>query len=235
MAKRVAEVGLKATMSLAGRVANPKPQPIPVRVGGFGGADGLADYLRAECITHVIDATHPFAAQMSTNAVMACHKAGVPLLALTREPWRAGEGDRWTRVPTIAAAADALKQPVRRVLLAIGRMHLDMFAGLSQHHFLLRLVDKPTGPLPFDNYRAIIARGPFSFDDDLALLRENQIDLVVSKNAGGQGARAKIDAARELGIEVIIIDRPEIPARTDLHSVEAAMDWLGNHSADRGV
>lgn len=235
LAKRLDENGIPATMSLAGRVANPKPQPIPVRIGGFGGADGLANFLHSESITHVIDATHPFAAQMSANAVAGCASAGVPLVALTRAPWQAQNRDRWTHVPTLEAAAQALQQPARRVLLAIGRMHLDLFAGLPQHHFLLRLVDKPIGPLPFDDYHTIVARGPFSVDNDLALLREHEIDLVISKNAGGHGARSKIDAARELGIEVIMIDRPYIPTRTELHSVDAVMDWLTHQSADRGV
>lgn len=222
-------------MSLAGRVETPKPQPIPVREGGYGGAEGFAQYLTAGGFTHVVDATHPFAAQMSQNAVMGCSMAGIPLVALTREAWIAQSGDRWTNAPSIEAAASSLAQTSRRILLAIGRMHLDSFAGNPQHFYLVRLVDKPAVELPFPNREVIVARGPFSYVEDLALLREHQIDLVVSKNSGGTGARSKIDAARTLGIDVLMINRPNLPDRTEVHSVDEVMDWIGSHNADRGV
>ena len=222
-------------MSLAGRVETPKSQPIPIREGGFGGVGGLAKFLTDGGFTHVIDATHPFAAQMSRNAVEACATADISLVALTREAWVAQSGDRWTNVPSIDAAAAMLDQYSRRILLAIGRMHLDSFSGNPQHFYMLRLVDQPAVQLPFPSYDIIVARGPFSYVDDLALLRENQIDLVVSKNSGGTGARAKIDAARTLGIEVLMIDRPNLPARTEVHSVDEVMDWITSHDADRGV
>lgn len=234
LARKVAEAGISAVMSFAGRVESLKPQPLDVRVGGFGGAEGLVTYLQEHAVTRVIDATHPFAAQMSRNTVEACHIAGVPLAALTREPWVAQRGDRWTHVDSIEAAAKVLNCPARRVFLAVGRMHLAAFAGNPQHFYLLRLVDQPDGPLGFPNAEAIVACGPFSFEDDLALLRKHRIDLVVSKNAGGTGARAKIDAARELGVEVLMIDRPSLPERLELHSVDDAMDWLV-HPTDLGV
>lgn len=234
LARKVAEAGIPAVMSFAGRVDSLKPQPLPVRVGGFGGVDGLTDYLSENAITRVIDATHPFAAQMSRNAVEACRLAGVPLTALTREPWVKQSGDRWIRVDSIASAAKALAGPPRRVFLAVGRMHLSEFSINPQHFYLLRLVDRPTAPLSFPNSEAIIARGPFSFNDDLELLKKHNIDLVVSKNAGGTGSRSKIDAARELGIEVLMIDRPSLPERAELHSVDDAMRWLA-HPTDLGV
>lgn len=235
LAKRVAGDGVNAVMSLAGRVENPKPQPIPVREGGFGGADGFARFISAQGFTHVIDATHPFAAQMSRNAVEGCATAGVPLVALTRQPWVTQAGDNWRYVDSIESAADALSGQSRRVMLAIGRMHLDAFAGNPQHFYLLRLVDKPTEPLSFPDCEVIVDRGPFGFDNDLALLRDHQIDVIVSKNSGGSGARAKIDAARALGIEVIMIQRPAVPARTEVHSVGEVMDWIASHDTDRGV
>lgn len=235
LAKRVASEGIKATLSLAGCVENPKPQPIPVREGGFGGASGFAHFLSENVFTHVIDATHPFAAQMSRNAVEGCAKAGVPLMALTRAPWIAKSGDRWTHTTSIAAAAETLDTKARRVMLAIGRMHLAEFSDAPQHFYLLRLVDAPTEALPFPNCEVIVDRGPFSLENDLDLLRRHNIDLIVSKNAGGTGARAKIDAARELGIEVLMIKRPELPERPEAHSVDRVMDWLRSHDTDRGV
>ncbi len=235
MARKVSEAGIAATMSFAGRVETVKSQPIPIRIGGFGGAVGFASYLKEHRVTHVVDATHPFAAQMSRNAVQACSDACVPLAAFAREPWKATDGDRWTSVQSIPDAVAALDCPPRRVFLAVGRMHLPEFAVNPQHFYLLRLVDAPSEPSALPNAEVIVARGPFEFADDLELLRRHKIDLVVSKNAGGSGARAKIDAARELGIEVLMIDRPGIPPRTEIHGVEEVMRWLADHPTDLGV
>lgn len=233
MARALAEARLPAIFSYAGRTAAPVAQPLPMRVGGFGGAEGLARYLRAEAISHVIDATHPFAAQMSRNAVQATAATGTALIALERAPWQAGPGDRWTRVGDLDAAAAALPETAARVFLAIGRQHLAAFAGHPQHHFLLRLVDPPES-LPLPQAEAVIARGPFTLEDDLALMRRHGTQVVVAKNAGGEGARAKLDAARALGLPVILIDRPGIPARPRAETPEAVMGWLG-HPADLGV
>lgn len=219
-------------LSYAGRVESPRAQPIPTRTGGFGGAEGLARFLTDGGFTRLIDATHPFAAQMSRNAIAAADLAGIPLIALEREPWQATAGDTWISVPDIAAAALALPEAPARVFLAIGRMHLDQFAQAPQHHYLLRLVDQPEA-LPLPDAHAIIARGPFGLADDLALLRTHRITHIVAKNAGGHGARAKIDAARELGLPVIMIDRPALPYRRIARSVDEVMAWL--HSTDLGV
>lgn len=241
LARAVAAAGLRGTVSLAGRVARPAPLPLPARIGGFGGAAGLSAHIRAEGITHLIDATHPFAAQISANAAEACARTGAALLALTRPPWRETAGDRWTRVADMAGAVAALDGPPRRVMLAVGRMHLADFAAQPQHRYLLRLVDAPTAPLPLPHARAIIARGPFEEADDRALMQAEGIEIVVSKNSGGTGAAAKIAAARALGLPVIMIDRPALPARREVHSVAAAMAWLGHAPAspdagvDRGV
>lgn len=219
-------------LSYAGRVESPRAQPIPTRTGGFGGAEGLARFLTDQGFTRLVDATHPFAAQMSRNAVQAAALASVPLIALEREAWQPVAGDRWLRVADIAGAAAALPDAPARVFLAIGRMHLDQFAGAPQHHYLLRLVDQPSG-LPLPDAHAIIARGPFGLADDLALLRDHRISHIVAKNAGGDGARAKIDAARELGLPVIMIDRPALPYRRIARSVDEVMAWL--HATDLGV
>lgn len=235
LARKLSETGVQAVMSFAGRVEALKPQPLPTRVGGFGGADGLAAYIRENRITHVIDATHPFAAQMSCNAIEACAKTGTPLITLTRAPWMPTEEDRWTKAVDIADAAAQLAGAPRRIFLAVGRMHLAEFTHNPQHFYLLRLVDQPTEALAFPDHHAIIARGPFSYEDDLALLRQYGIDLVVSKNAGGSGSRSKIDAARDLGIEVLMIDRPDIPPRHEVHSADEVMRWLLDHPTDLGV
>lgn len=227
MARALAEAGADAVYSYAGRTETPVAQPLPVRVGGFGGVAGLADYLTAEAITHLIDATHPFAAQMSRNAVAACAIAEVNLIALEREPWQAQEGDRWTHVPDLAAAVTALGMAPRRVFLAIGRQSLDAFAGAPQHHYLLRLVDPPTAPLPLPQTEAVIARGPFAVADDLALLQARRIEVIVAKNAGGAGAEAKLIAARELGLPLVLIDRPQVPDRQVVRAVGEVMGWLG--------
>jgi precorrin-6A/cobalt-precorrin-6A reductase len=230
LAGAVAERGLTATLSYAGRTANPRAQPIPVRVGGFGGVAGLERYIRDHRVTHLIDATHPFAATMSAHAVAAAQAAGVPLLALTRPAWQPLPGDRWHGVPDIAAAVTALSGPARRVMLALGRMHVETFAAQPQHRYLLRFVDSPDVPPALPDHRLVVDRGPFTVEGDMRLMQEHGIDLIVCKNAGGTGAEAKIVAARRLGLPVLMIDRPFIPARATVHEIGEVMDWLG-HSA----
>ncbi len=234
MAKTLAKQGIPATYSYAGRVDNPRPQPLPVRVGGFGGVEGLVGYLRDHAITHVVDATHPFAAQMSTNAIAACREAAVPLSALTRPSWCAQDSDRWQHVPDLEAAVAALDGPKRRVFLAVGRLHLEEFAAQPQHHFLLRLVDEPD-TLPLPDCDVIVSRGPFTEAEDRALLQSHRIELVVSKNSGGTGARAKLDAARALGVPVLMIDRPTLPQRTELSNVAQVLDWVAHSGVNLGV
>ncbi|MEP3640118.1 MAG: cobalt-precorrin-6A reductase [Paracoccaceae bacterium] len=235
LCQRLAEDGITGTVSFAGRVKRPVRQPLPQRVGGFGGVDGLAEYLRVNGISHVIDATHPFAAQMSMNAIGACAQVNIPLIALTRMPWQAQAGDQWTNVSDMAAAVEALNGTPKRVLLAVGRMHLAEFAPNPQHFYLLRLVDPPAFEVPFSRHAIVVDRGPFSIDADLDLMKAHDIDLVVSKNSGGVGAYAKIAAARALGLPVVMIDRPSIPWRLEAHSVDAVMDWLPHALTDRGV
>jgi precorrin-6A/cobalt-precorrin-6A reductase len=225
VAQAIAKAGLSGVYSYAGRTEVPMGQPIHMRVGGFGGVAGLCAYLQAEGITHVIDATHPFAAQMSSNAVAACAATGTPLIALERAPWMPGEGDRWTHVADIQAAVAALAGLPQRVFLAIGRQHIDAFAAQPQHRYLLRLVDDLTGPLPFPA-EVVVARGPFDVAGDTTLMRDHGTEVVVAKNAGGKGAVAKIAAARALGLPVVMIDRPVIPPRPVVQGVAAVMAWL---------
>ena len=234
LARALAENGMDAVYSYAGRTLDPVAQPLPLRVGGFGGVAGLVAYLKEAGVTHVVDATHPFAIGMSGNAVLACAEAGVALLTLERPAWLPGPGDHWTSVAAGAAAAAALPHVPTRVFLAIGRQTLADFAGAPQHHYLLRLVDQPAGPLPLPRVKVVLGRGPFRLEDDLELMRRHGTEVVVTKNSGGDGARAKLDAARLLGLAVIIIDRPARPDRPAVTTVAEVMAWLG-HAAPRGV
>jgi precorrin-6A/cobalt-precorrin-6A reductase len=228
---------IDAVLSYAGRTESPTPPPIPWRVGGFGGIDGLADYLRKEKIARVIDATHPFAAQMSAHAVGACAVAGVPLLALERPPWQRVSGDRWIEVDNLAAAAEALGAARRRVFLGIGRQHLKVFAAHPQHFYLVRLVDPPRAPLPLAGAEVIVARGPFDLAGDLIMLTAHRIEIVVARNAGGDAASAKIEAARDLGLPVMMVRRPFSPAREKVETIAEVLRWLGHDEtpAERGV
>jgi len=232
-----AEPRIDAVLSFAGRTDNPRPPPIPWRVGGFGGVQGLIAYLRAERIDRVVDATHPFAAQMSRHAVEACDVAGVPLLAMERAPWRAGEGDHWIEVDDLPAAALVLGAEPRRVFLGIGRQNLDVFAAHPKHAYLVRLVDPPRAALPLPKADVIVARGPFDRAIDRAMLEAHRIEIVVAKNAGGDAAVAKIEAARDLGLPVVMVRRPAVPARRTAATVDDVMTWLGHDEAlsERGV
>lgn len=234
LALALAERGDRAVLSYAGRVAQPKAQPIAVRVGGFGGVPGLVRYLRDQGVTHLVDATHPFAAQMSSNAITASTQTGVPLLALTRAAWQPVPGDCWQTVADLSTAVAALSGPPQRVMLALGRMHLAAFAAQPQHHYILRLIDVPDNPPPLPQHTAIISRGPFDVASDTALLREHRIDIVVCKNAGGTGAQAKLHAARLLGLPVVMVARPVIPARREVTRVEQVLQWI-DHSPNHVV
>ena len=230
LATALAERGERAVLSYAGRVAQPKAQPISVRVGGFGGVAGLLAYLRSQRISHLVDATHPFAAQMSRHAVAAAAQAGVPLLALSRPPWLPSPGDRWQALGSMAAAVAALAGPPQRVMLALGRLHLAEFAAQPQHHYLLRLVDVPEQMPPLPLHTALIARGPFDLAGDTALLLAHRIDCIVCKNAGGSGAQAKLLAARALGLPVLMVQRPPRAACHAVGSVAEVLQWLLFHA-----
>jgi precorrin-6A/cobalt-precorrin-6A reductase len=228
LAQAVARAGFDAVFSYAGRVAKPKEQPLPTRVGGFGGVDGLATYLRDNSITHVVDATHPFAAQMSWNAYHACAQEGVALIALTRPAWQAQAGDDWLHVADIEGAVAALDGAEKRVLLALGKLNLPAFAAQSQHHYILRLVDQPEVAPAVPHHTVVVARGPFDVAGDRALMEQHGVEVVVCKNAGGLGAEAKLHAARALSIPVIMIDRPDLPPRAAVATPEAVLAWVNN-------
>lgn len=238
LARLLAAKGIAATLSYAGRTQSPHSQPVPVRIGGFGGIAGLANHLRDHRVTHLVDATHPFAATMSANAIQAARLTGTPHIALTRPAWVPCAGDRWSHVASMGEAVAALAGPPRRIMLALGRMHVNAFAAQPQHHYLLRFVDAPDQRPPLLHHSLVVDRGPFGLDGDVRLLRDHGIELLVCKNAGGNGAMAKLIAARQLGVPVLMIERPAFPARAETCRPEEVMAWLDHDAdttADRGV
>jgi len=222
------------TLSLAGRTAHPAAQPVPVRTGGFGGDDGLAGYLGDERIDLLIDATHPYAARISANAVRAARRTGVRLLALRRPPWRPVAGDRWIAVADIEEAVRALEPVPRRVFLALGRKEIGAFTQAPQHRYLIRSVDPVETKLAVPHASYLVDRGPFSESEERALLAAHDIEFVVAKNSGGTASYGKIAAARALGASVVLLDRPLLPAVEAVETVDAAIRWLDHLFASDG-
>ncbi|MCX4579204.1 cobalt-precorrin-6A reductase [Streptomyces sp. NBC_01571] len=202
--------GVRVTTSLAGRVSRPGALEGDVRVGGFGGADGLARWLREQRVDAVVDATHPFATRITENAARAAAATGVPAVVLRRPGWRPGPGDRWHFAASLAEAAALLPPLGRRVFLTTGRLGLAAFAHLDGLHFLARSVEAPEPPLPQD-IEVLLARGPFTVDDEWTLLRAHRIDVLVTKDSGGEATAAKLTAARALGLTVVVVSRPPLP------------------------
>jgi len=218
---------LRVVSSLAGRVRDPALPVGEVRIGGFGGADGLARWLRDERAAAVIDATHPFAQTISASAAAACARTGTPLLSLVREPWTAGPGDRWHEVDSLPDAAWLLPSLGRRVFLTTGRQGVAAFAPLHQW-FLIRCVDPPAGPLPAAS-ELILARGPYDAAAELKLMRRHEIDVLVTKNSGGALTAGKLAAARDLALPVVMVRRPPRPDVPRCHTVEDATRWALRH------
>ncbi len=225
-ARLVGDGRYDATLSLAGRTKNPTLPDIRYRVGGFGGSAGLANYLRAEAIDVLIDATHPFAEQISANAVIAARETNTPLAMFSRPAWMASDGDRWRAFPDAASAARALGENPRRVFLTIGRQQLATFEIAPQHDYLIRCIDTPE-PLPaLPHSKLLLARGPFTLEDEQALMRNAGIEILVTKNSGGDATRAKLDAACTLGIDVYMIARPQSPDIPTFEMLEVILEFL---------
>ncbi|SMF32702.1 precorrin-6A/cobalt-precorrin-6A reductase [Xaviernesmea oryzae] len=218
-------------LSLAGRTRAPAEQPVPVRVGGFGGAEGLAAYIRKKGISILIDATHPYAAQISRNAAEASRLADVPLIALRRSPWQRQAGDRWTEVGSVTEAVEALGSVPRKVFLTLGRQELLPFEAAPRHHYLIRSVDPVEPPLDVPHAVYLTSRGPFAEADEARLLEEHAIEAIVAKNSGGPSSYGKIAAARTLGIEVILVRRPDLPDVPSVETVEDMLAWLAHAPA----
>jgi len=227
----------QATISLAGRTQNPAPQPLPTRIGGFGGVDGLARYLVEHRIGALIDATHPFAAQMTRHAGLAARQTATPLLVIHRPAWQKQPGQYWIEVPDLPAAARALGTTPGRVLLTIGQKELAAFASAPGHHYVVRSVDAPRPEYLPPHAEVITARGPFAVNEECALLRERRIDVLVTKNSGGTATAAKVMAAHLLNLPVIMVSRPAPPASETVATSAEALAWLERHHAvyERGV
>ncbi len=228
---------IRPVLSLAGRTRAPVLPAIPARRGGFGGVDGLAEYLRAHEIAALIDATHPFAAQISRNAVAAAAMAGVPLLTVLRPAWTPCPGDRWTEAADMPAAAQALGAKPRRVFLTIGQQELAPFTLVPWHSYLVRSVEPPDPALLPPTSRYLTARGPFREDDEHRLLQQDGIEFLVTKNSGGAATAPKLAAARALGVRVVMVARPPPPMGETVPDAAAAMAWLDHVAATwkRGV
>ena len=217
---------LTVISALAGRTRAPLLPAGEVRIGGFGGAEGLAAYLRDERIGLLIDATHPFATRISAQACEAAERAGTRRLALVRPPWRPTPGDRWIKVDTVEDAPAAIPDRAERVFLTVGVRSLAPFADRPDLWFLVRLVDAPAEPIPLAQHRLICARGPFAEDDERALLAELGIDCLVTRASGGDATAAKLAAARALGLPVVMVRRPPSPPGDHAVSVEDALRWI---------
>ncbi len=217
---------IEVITSLAGRTRNPQAPTGMVRVGGFGGEAGLVEYLRQAKIDLLIDATHPFAAQISWNAASAAASCSIPHLLFIRPAWLQVPGDEWIEVDSVEVAAGVLPEFAKRVFLTIGRQQLAPFARLDSIWFLMRLIDPPTADALVPAGMILCDRGPFALDNERRLLIEHQIDTLVSKNSGGDATYAKIIAAREMGVKVVMVKRPPTPPAEKVSDVESAMQWL---------
>ncbi len=229
---------ISSVLSFAGRTNALRAPKIPYRIGGFGGVDGLNAYLEAERVDVLVDATHPFAGQISRHAAIAAGRAQIPLIVLSRPAWVREPGDRWIDVADMAAAAAALGREPRRVFLTIGRLQIEAFSAAPQHFYLIRTIE-PLAPLPnLPRHRVVHGRGPFAVEAEEQLLREESIDIIVSKNSGGEAAFAKILAARRLGLPIVMVARPRQASGAVLHDPAEAMAFILRHRATltpRGV
>ncbi len=226
---------LHVTTSLAGRTRAPVSLAGAVRRGGFGGPQGLAAYLRDEAIDMVVDATHPFATRISATASRACQDLGVPLLLLARPRWVPGLGDRWIEVGSVAEAAALLPRLGRRAFLTIGQTELDAFAEVVGVHFIVRLVDPPATAPRLLSYELMVVRGPFALAGERRIMIEHAIDIVVAKASGGEATAAKLRAARELAIPVLMLRRPEKAHASRVAGVNEALTWIEDEMIRQGV
>lgn len=222
LADRLAREGFDTVLSLAGRTAAPAQSLARMRSGGFGGVAGLADYLRAEKIERCIDATHPFAARMSANAAAACAQTGVPRIALLRGEWQPVDGDRWIFVDNVPAAVRLLPAMGRRIFVAFA----DGLAPLASLDldFLVRRAEP--GPVDLPGACVLVQRGPFVRDAERELLKSERIDAILAKASGGDSAKAKLDAARNLGLPVVLLRRPAAPPGPSAPDAAAILAWL---------
>ena len=222
--------GVDTIASFAGRTQQPVTlrNRVSIRVGGFGGATGLANYLRSEQIDLLIDATHPFAAEISFNAAKAASECGIGRLMLIRPPWEAQPADKWIEVESHQEAANILPGLAQRIFLTIGRQEIPAYAHLKNLWFLMRMIDSPDANAAVPQGKLLGEKGPFSYEEERELLQQYEIGAIVSKNSGGDATYAKIIAARELGISVVMIQRLIVPPGDIVAEIESALVWLKN-------
>lgn len=219
---------LEVVVSLAGRTRDPVLPAGTLRTGGFGGSAGLARYLRENDVRLLVDATHPFADTISAHAVEAAASAGVPRLALVRPPWELPAGGRWEEVDDLAGAARAVRRLARRCFLTTGRTGVEAFRDIDDVFFLVRLLEAPTAPLPLAQHEVVVDRPPFGREAEAALMRRHGIDTLVTKLAGGAATEAKLAAAIDLDIPVVVVRRPPPPPGDKVETVDAALDWIAD-------
>ena len=228
-AKRIAwglaDSRIKVVASLAGATRDPDPLPLPTRVGGFGGEDGFRTYVAETNITAVLDATHPFAHQITDRTARICTELGVAYAQVLRPPWTPEKGDNWTEISKPADAAAHIPQEAA-VFLATGRQTIPEYANLEGRRVMARLIDAPTEPFPFAGGEYVIGRPPFKQEREEALFKALHVTHLVAKNAGGQGGRAKLDAARVLGLPVLLLKRPAMPDAVRVDNVQDALRWV---------
>lgn len=234
LAEHLARIdGIDAMLSLAGRTAKPATSPLPTRVGGFGGVEGLATYLQQDRFDLLVDATHPFAARISANAIAASAQTGIPLLSIERPPWTPVAGDNWIEHDSIDAAIAALPDEPQDVFSGLGRQAIDALRRAPQHRYLIRVVDPIELPCDLLDAEVIASRGPFRTGEDARLFADYDIRYVLAKNAGGDAAYSKIEAARQLGITVHMVRRTSLPARTTVSSASEALSWIDAYHRTR--
>ncbi|BAU65052.1 cobalt-precorrin-6x reductase [Stanieria sp. NIES-3757] len=220
--------GIEVILSLAGRTSQPAKINVKTRIGGFGGIESLVNYLKNNAIALLIDATHPYAAQISFNAATAAQICNIPHLILVRPPWQHTKQDYWIEVENLQAAADLVPTLAKRVFLTIGKQELSTFAHLKDIWFLMRMIDPPTPDKLISKGEILLAKGTFAVAEEIELLKKYQIQAIISKNSGGEATYAKIIAARELRLPVVMVKRPVIPESERVTDVESALTWL-NH------
>jgi precorrin-6A/cobalt-precorrin-6A reductase len=225
LATSLHRAGLPVVSSLAGRVSRPHLPPGEVRIGGFGGADGLARWLREHNVSAVVDATHPFAEQITEAAIAACRETGVPLLRLDRPSWSEPPGAAWKWVDSLATAAEIVFWTAERIFLTIGRQGVSAFAEVDRSWFLIRSVEPPEPPLP-PRSMVVLDRGPFTLQGEMFLMRRYLIGLLMTRDSGGTMTEPKLEAARRLGIPVVVVRRPPHPNIETVHTVEVALAWV---------
>lgn len=228
IAMRLHAQGIDVVSSLAGATRTPRAQDVPTRIGGFGGAEGFIEFLQKNAISAVLDATHPFASNITHRSACVCAALNIPYCLFLRPAWTPTEADDWTSLKDEADAANHIK-PNSTVFLATGRQTLERFENLSSCRLICRQIDPPTGPFPFPNGEFLIGRPPFSVEDETALFQKLDIDWLIVKNAGGRSSFSKLDAARRLNLRVGMIERPAMPDATTVTTLEHATEWGASH------